>query len=509
MNPTPREKHVEALQALAPSTSREDIVDRAESFKVHLGGPEGEYHPDDQVVLGGLINLLTRMYPSVHFEGPQDFIDGLPPSHRQRVSRGEPDDTDLAIIVGNGSSPEVDDQLFVGSEGWMAFISTEEPLPRVDADTRNPITALHAAALAAGETFKTAYEKDLPGIQPIQGSLRYDILRFQQVEEPIHAPRIPDVLHIEKALLVGVGAIGQAFLACLVHLPRLTGELRLVDPDANDHGNEQRCMFAYPENRGEPKVHVGRKALMARHGLLQVLTPTTTPSLITTYQGYRSLTGGEVPEPLVVTALDSAQARRDVQAGLPRVILDGWTEVQEGLLGYGMGRFTFGGDLGCLSCFHQPEPGRPEEAELAEAVTPFDLEECRRRLADPSIPTTREELAAIAQRTGREVGELAQLEGKPLKEVLHHQDCGLARMRVGEQNIRAPVTHMPVLAGTLLAAQFVVEVMGRRDATRLEHLCFFDARRPPGDHQLSERPPWNHCICRNPIFAEAYQNSWM
>lgn len=509
MTPTPRDKHREAIQGVAPSMDSEAVSAPLEQFEVQVLGPTQNPHPDDQAVMTGLENLLPRMFSQVGVLGRNPEQDEMPSFHRARIRRERLNDPDLSIVVGPDAPRPESPALFVGSEGWTPLLSRERVFTRERQDVRNPIAGLHAAALAAGEAFKTAYQEELSGIQPIEEPLRYDILRFQRTERPVHEPLIPQQLHIDQALLVGAGAIGQAFVTSIALLPEVTGSLRIVDPDQSDEGNIQRSMLAHRENQGVPKAQLCRNALVRNHGLLQIGIPTSAPKVMTDYQGYRSMTDGRIDEPLVVTAVDSAQARRDVQAGLPKVILDGWTEVQEGLLGYGIGRFTLDDPHGCLSCFHHPPDDEPEEADLAASVTPFSKEECQRRLDDHTIPTTREDLVEIANHTKRDFEEIRHLQGSPLEEILHAQDCGLARMRVDEEDVRAPVTHMPALVGTLLAAQFVVEVMEEREQTSLEHLASFDARWAPTDAQLSEREPSTECICQKSPFGSAYQEMWL
>lgn len=502
------EKHIEAIQGVEPDLDEAGVLEPLEDFTVQVLGPQKEIHPDDRAVIWGLENLLPRMFPKVGWMSSGRPPDQLPSLHRARIHQERISDPDLSIVVGPNAPGPRGPALFVGSEGWMSYLSREAVFSRMRQKVTNPISALHSAALAAGEAFKEAYCDYLSGIEPIDGTLRYDLLRFKETSEPVYEPAIPQPLHISQALLVGAGAIGQAFVSALNLLPELAGSIRIVDHDASDDGNAQRSMLANFENSGVPKVKLCRQLLQSRHGLLDVGTPTSADEVITDYEGYRSLTGGRIDEPLVVTAVDSAQARRDVQAGLPKVVLDGWTEVQRDLLGYGVGRFTAGGPHGCSSCVHRPSEDDPKEADLAAAVTPFFKDECQRRLDNPGIPTIRKELMRIAEHSGRRFEEMAHLEGAPLGEVLHAQDCGLARVPLGEDDVRAPVTHMPVLAGTMLAAQFVVELMGRQDETSLEHLAWFDARKIPGGEHLSERDPWDDCICQMEPFSSTYRESW-
>lgn len=508
MTETPYDKHQQALQGVEPNLDDEGVSEPLEGFTVQVLGPQQDIHPDDQAVMTGLENLLPRMFPKVGFLGPGPPPDRQPSLHRARIRREQLDDPDLSIVVGSNAPGPRGRALFVGSEGWTPYISRKSAFSRDRQQVTNPISGLHAAALAAGEAFKEVYSGHVPGIEPIDGTLRYDLLRFEGTAGPVHEPVIPQSIHVDQALLVGAGAIGQAFVAALALLPELTGSLRIVDHDTSDAGNVQRSMLAQRENVGIPKVQLCRQALLRNHGLLEVGNPTSADEVVTDYEGYRSLTRGRIDEPVIVTAVDSAQARRDVQAGLPRVVLDGWTEVQPGLLGYGVGRFTVGGPHGCLSCVHRPPEDEPEEADLAAAVTPFSKEECQERLDDPTIPTTRRELRRIAEHSGRSFEEIAHLEGAPLAEVLHHQECGLARVPIGEEDVRAPVTYMPALSGTMLAAQFVVELMNRGDETSLEHLAWFDARKIPADDQLSEREPWDACVCQKEPFFSVYEEIW-
>lgn len=493
--PTATEKQREALRTIAPKVADADSI--IERFVVHVRGPRDSSDADAVVTTHVLLNLLPRVFTHIHYDGTPDALN-FPESHKARIRKDAPARADLTIST---RSEHDDSQVFVASRGWVAHVSTDSPWtePRL---ARNGIAATYAAALAVADAFNRAFFSRIERATPIDGTYRYDISTLATSRDGNYEPDVSQ-LHTEDAVLVGVGAVGQAFLAALSSLPRITGDIRLVEHDSSDEGNEQRCLFAFLENRGTPKALLVQQTLQQRQPYFRVDIPHAAVNVMFDYGGFRLATRGRSAEKLVVTALDQEQARRDVQAGLHRTILNGWTETNQNQLAYGISCHEIGRN-GCLTCFHPPRRTTPSEAEFAANRTGLSQKECEMRLLDPTIHTTADEVRAVAERLRIDPARLAPTIGRPFIELIHGT-CGVATMDVQGEPIVASVTHVPTLVGSLLAAQFVLHELGRPS---LEHLAIYDAFRPPTDDQLERRDASLSCYCQNEVVRRTYEAQW-
>lgn len=496
-------KQATALRTVSPDISEEDVARILGDFVVAVEAPMPTTDPDASVTFDVLLNILPRIFPRIYV--PADAPRHHPASHEARIIRGPPPRApDLTLVTGAQATGGAQGRrLYVGNRGWTALLSTKAP-PSSAPGPPNGIGAMYAAALAAAQAFNAAFAARFPRIQLVDGDYGYDLAKLVASTTPNHEPTLSQGFEIPSLLIVGVGAIGQALLQALRLVPRLGGHIRLVDHDVSTDSNEQRCVWAFPETRGQLKVHIAQGHFRASHPQLHVDTPLPPPwkHVVVDYDGYRLLTRGLLAEPLVVTALDHEQPRRDVQRALPETILNGWTETDNGLLQYGIGRHSLSGPWGCLACFHHPNGEGFTDIELAITRTGWPRAECERRLVDPSIKMTPGELAVIAKRL--EVADFSMFQGKSLREFLHG-NCGLASLRVDGKLVVASVTHVPVLVGCLLAAQVALHHLS---GMSLEHLASYDALRLPTSDQQSTRNRDPRCMCSDAVVQEANTQLW-
>lgn len=501
MAPTAIEKQMDALITVRPGVPAEQARAILRSFVVLIRAPREVKDKDAETRAHLLLNLLPRVFDIVHYDGPESYVD-FPDSHKNRIRRDAPPRVDLVINLGP-SRKENCRTLYVASRGWVAYLSTEtswdEPVK-----SQNGIAAAFAAALAVQDAFNYALGAFLERAQSLHGTYRYDVARLRTTNVSNYEPDVSR-FHTEDLLLVGVGAVGQAFLVGLAALPHVTGEIRILDHDISDEGNEQRCLLAFPEAREQPKVFLAQQYIRKNHPNLRIDIPFAGGiNLVMDYGAYRNVTGGRAPERLVVTTVDHEQPRRDVQAALHHRILNGWTETNNNMLAYGLGWHTMGGSTGCLSCFHKPSQLPPSEAEFAANRTGFPIDECRRRLSDSSILTSQDDIAAVAKRLKVPAERLAPASGRPFVELLHGV-CGVAAMDVQGEPVVASVTHVPALVGFLLAGQLVLHSL---QAPTTPHLAFFDAFRLPSDEHEDRRAPNPACYCQTPIVQATYRKQW-
>lgn len=502
------EKQQLALEAVDP-TRAAAAREALRRYSIHIiANPKGMTR-DDSIALQVLANLLPRVFKRVTFDGSQSALQ-LPESFLPRIHTERPAACDLVIQLG-AETPEygaalAPRRLYVSARGWTSYLSTEVPCS-FPPSPPNGIAAVYAAALAVGDAFNDALHDYFARAEPLTGTHLFDLATLSTVTSPNHEPDISQGLHLNEATLVGVGAVGQAFVMCLLHLPGLAGLLRLVDHDFSDEGNEQRCVLAFPENRHNPKVFLARARLQATHPFLHIDAPVGIHPLFGDWALYRQLTHGAITDEIVVTTIDNEQGRRDVQASIPRVILNGWTETAHDQLAYGIGRHTLLGERACLSCFHKPPENAPSEVEFAASRTGLGLAECERRLSDPSILTTTDEIEGVAERWDVPPERLYPFVNKPLIELVHG-NCGLGGMDIDGNPVVASVTHVPTLVGALLAAQFVLEALTDVGAKKLDNLASFDALTLPTAHHVHARGKKDGCICKDPVYRDVAAKQW-
>ncbi len=499
MAPTAAEKQLEAISTVQPGAADQARL-ALQGFTVLVRAPP-ETDKDSLTRAHLLLNLLPRVFQHVHYDGPDQALD-LPDSHKAKIRRDAPAKPNLVVNLGQTPRTEPCRTLYATSRGWTSYLSTERPWDEPQG-AQNGIATAFCAALVVQDAFHQAVHGFLERGHVLNGTHLYDVANLRTTTRANYEPDVSK-FHTENALLVGTGAVGQAFLAALSALPNVTGEIRILDHDLSDEGNEQRCLFAFPESRDQPKVLLAQQYCKKAHPHLRVDIPFAGVNLVTDYSAYRLISGARRPEELVVTALDQEQPRRDVQAGLHKVILNGWTETNRNMLSYGLGWHRIGADTGCLSCFHTPLLAPPSEEEFAANRTGLPVAECRRRLQDPTILNTQAEVAEVAKRLKLPIERLAPATGRPFVDLIHGV-CGVAGMEVQGEPVVASVTHVPALTGFLLAAQFVLHTLGART---VPHLAFFTAFHLPADEHEDRRPPNPACYCQIPAVQQAYRTEW-
>jgi hypothetical protein len=102
------------------------------------------------------------------------------------------------------------------------------------------------------------------------------------------------------------------------------------------------------------------------------------------------------------------------------------------------------------------------------------------------------------------------LVGKPLSEAVHG-DCGLFHIKSGESHETTPATHIPTLAGTIAAAQFVLRDLDISDITEarlVESVAEFNVFGYPSLNSIQTKMRVKNCVCNDDVYQEAYRNIW-
>lgn len=481
---------------------KEDPIDfrsRLDSFRVDVHLSEDSVIDKNAInACYVVLNLLPRFLKCVRYEGPSNVLKLLQPSQIRKLNFGKDDwNASMTLVFGNKTFPDEKNPLYISSSGWSSYLSIKQPCSWSPLMT-NSLGALYTGALAVGEVFK----KLLPEINPDKIShIEYDLLTHGTAKQPVIEPKIPEIINLNNLAIVGCGAVGQALCLGLKLSARLTGQIILFDQDKLDQSNEQRYIIGVEEVRGTSK---------AQH--MANFLQNSNPSLIalavqSKFEDYVTVT---YPNPLgeeVVVSVDNVWTRVNVQAALPKVVWNGWTDVASGSLRYGVSRHSLGNENECLSCSYYPDGTSPSELEMNSIMTGLPKDEIQQLLDNKAICTS-QLIEKVSRNTGIPLQTLLPNINQPFHKLLHG-DCGVFTQRIHGIGVTAPAPHQPMLAGILLASQLILSRLELPAETKLiESISDFDALKIPNSSCLflSKKNP--KCFCNDSVYKNAYKEKW-
>jgi len=158
----------------------------------------------------------------------------------------------VRIIIGSSLGPSSGFNIYIGSHGWVAHLSTEAPCPC--GTSNNPFGASAAACFAVANVFRVFFEDQIEGGR-CDRSIRLSLI---DLDPTSGAPQNPTLqgADLGETHLVGVGAIGNGVAWTLSRIASLRGVLHLIDPEQVDIGNLQRYVLTTQADVGSSKVHL-------------------------------------------------------------------------------------------------------------------------------------------------------------------------------------------------------------------------------------------------------------
>jgi hypothetical protein len=437
-----------------------------------------------------LVGLLARLYPTLAIDPAHATAIDLARQVNPGIDIAAPDRATIGVAVGP-TDRRFTTTVFAGSDGWDALI--DDTRPQAVGASANPMGAGAAACLAAGAIFRVVF-----GEGSVDSALRLSAWLGDSGAAPDEAPA--ENWQIGEVVLVGAGAIGNGAVWALSRAPA-RGHVHIVDDEPIDLGNLQRYVLAM---RGDE--HAVKADLAAAQFTGDALTATPHPQswgAFVTEHGYRWQQA--------LLALDSAQARRDVQGSLPRHIVNAWT--QPGDLGVS-NHSAFGGQGACVACLYLPDAAAQNEDELVAGALaiPHRLQEVRTLLhtgagVDPGL------LADVAAGLGQPVEEVMRFAGQPVRDLYVRGVCGGALLPLGragrpDDAVHVPLAHQSALAGVLLAAAAVRQAV--ESPPKVTRVTRLNVLRPVGVslNQPARRRGDGRCLCEDPDFLAAYQAKW-
>jgi hypothetical protein len=387
---------------------------------------------------------------------------------------------------------------YIGSDNWITRLSATQPV--ACGTSSNPFGAGVAACLGAANVFRSVFAAQLP-LAKLDAELAFSVLELDPLSKK---PKNPPFKRVDLGLLhlVGAGAVGNGFLWALMRL-ECTGDLHVVDAEALVTSNLQRYVYTVATDVDKDKTALA--VSWNTNKQLQVHPHKAT------WDEY--VTGrGDWKFDRIAVAVDSAQARIQIQGSLPRKVFNSWTQAGE----VGVSRHDFLSGMACLACLYMPREQTVNYDQIVLRALklpehPVILMDVRTRL-EGNLPTERAFLDMVAANSDVAIEHLLPYEGKPLRQLYVEAICGGAVLAFGGgDNVTrtdVPMAFQSALAGVLLAADVVADVATLRKPlptlTQIDLLRAFP--------QIPSHPQKKHqgqsCICGDANFTANYRTKY-
>ncbi len=479
-----------ALSQVLQGYDAQAVTERVESVRLGISFSKATAESfEGAAILNLLVRLAARLYPTLNLrpsmggDGVASRLAELARAINPAIAIESDTSPNFDILVGNpesqGRARAAD--LFVGSDGWNALISSRSHQPV--GSSANAFGAGAAACLAMANVFRHVFlEKPDLDNNLVFPTVPTALSRVRSLKPP--AP--PDLV------LVGAGAVGNATLWALA-ASGIDVNLQLVDPETIELSNLQRYVLARRSDVGKSKVDVA-KANAGRHLRLAI-----------NQVDWAAFAHQHPSQRLVMVAVDSASVRRAIQASLPKTIVNAWT--QPGDLGVSVHRFS--GQGACLACLYLPV-GRSlsEDAIYAQALRiPDQIMRVRALLSDgAAVP--RDLLELVAERLDVTKDVALTFQDRGIRTLYSEGICGGAILPLGKtgrprSEVHVPLAHQSALAGVLLAA----ETVGMHKVPLRTPITRVNLMRPINPRFLTQyaaKDPRGICICQDRDYIDVY-----
>jgi hypothetical protein len=466
--------------------------------------------PNGQYALALSLNVLSRFHPivtdldifvdsSLQLKTSIPLLQGgsLEASLSHLVDRlGSPVRTsfnpqaskcDALLSVGNTDSAH-EFKITIASDGWNAFVAKDDLSSIPSSNVGNPIGAYVSACLGSGEIFKRAFclkGDTLLGartaydprhrVKRLEGTLSFSALDYGINSDHSPNPSLPEIVDVGDVCIAGVGAGGGACAYSLASVSQVVGHLILIDPDEVRISNLNRYVYALKADGAESvsKVFAAAKLFGSRRVAVTAFAGPYLDFIKTWKQGFGDL---------VISTVDTAQARRDIQWDIPRIILDAASTGTE--------YYVMRVDLGegpCLECTHEPSEDSLE-AFLSRIIglSSEEILELRRgngRFTSNHIAKMR----SACQSNAIPVPQIGEVFSDWLA-----NHCG--EMKLQSQHLTVPLPHATIMPGILLAGEVIKERYF--PAYRISNTFFHDVFSMPNKsygYHNARRPSCQFC----------------
>ena len=469
------------------------------------------------------VRLLAKLFPRIRLVGGEVTpATGLPAgavtlAARLRAERwaGYPRPraveaiaTELTLAIGDGNSVRAD--VYIDASAWTTYLGDRPgPVLPVSAD-RVAVGAVVAASRGVARLVALA-----TGGNPSLESTLWSGLTLT-VEETVaaalateRATEAPAGAGFDlEAVLVGLGSIGGAAVWTLGYSADVRGLVDLVDHDRLVLRNVPRATLA----AYGAAVARRSKVAEAEAFLRRSAGPTGRPARGT----WRTWLAGREPGPLplILSAVDSVGARRQIQDAVPLELVNAACHPSIAMVS---GHRT--GDGPCVYCLHVPGVLDEESTITAflERATNLPARVIQEHRVN-SVPLTAAILRGIERHREMGAGSLANLEGRTLDELYReHLMYGSVPAGPDAEGTAVAGAFVTALAGALLAGEAIKHAntalhtyrLGPDSSTRYIEDVLLPTTQAGVDSL--ERWPGSECLCqssrRQRLLAQRYQRS--
>ncbi|MBR0687828.1 E2 ligase fold family C protein [Bradyrhizobium manausense] len=405
----------------------------------------------------------------------------------------------VAVVAG-GTKLEADATIYMGSDRWIARISTLTPVR--SGGSPNPFAAGAAACIAMANVFRAVFARWIAK-PSLDTDVRFSLLNFEMgdraANDDLHAG--PDLGLVQ---LVGVGAIGNAFVWSMSRLRGVKGELHLIDHETVELTNLQRYLLTAMTDVDASKVALAASVLEDCGIEAQTFAMT--------WAGYVQRMGHHRFDRVAV-ALDTVRDRVQVQSSLPRRVYNAWTQAGD----LGISRHGFDDKEACLACLYLPTGKRRNEDEIVAEELGFRTQEQILRVRSMlhlGMPVGEQFVREIAANIGTNLEALLPFADLPLRAFRQKAICGNAVMRAADgagPELEVPMAFQSALAGVMLAAEVVASTPDVRAAQPATRSVVDLMRVLPGRisfPMLKRAPGPVRCICQDPDYISVYRTKY-
>lgn len=446
------------------------------------------------------VRLLARLYPRLVLSplareaaGRMDELAAIARSINPEIEITDRLDDAIACVVVGDTRPMTARPLFIGSAGWTALFSPDDPVGSTDSPF--PFGAGAAACFGAANVFRTVFSSELPK-GDLDSAFSLSLLDYQKNGPRKHLAARSEI-DLGETSLIGLGAIGNGAIWALANTDNLVGRLHLIDHEVVELSNLQRYVLMGQEHVEQSKVEAA--AVWLDRPRLDVHPhPHRWADFLATRDDWDLHR--------VAVAVDTAADRVNIQAALPRRTFNAWTQAED----LGVSRHTDFLDAPCLACLYLPDGEAPSQSRLiADAVGLPEAEGEFRALLYLRTPVDRALLERIAKAKGVPLEPLLDYEGRPLQDFYSRAVCGGVLLHLGATagaaSVDAPLAFQSALAGILLAAEVVIDAANLRP-TPTPTTTRIDLLRPLTP--VLSFPEKKHrsglCICQDGDYRSAY-----
>lgn len=469
--------------------------ERERRLRVVVGDGVLEQEAGQALVLT-VARLLPRICERIAFDAPSaDCVNRLRPLLAADAFSGESLAALARLIWDDGEfSPDrttpVDATLGIGAPGDISL--------GIDATGAAVITHQGMATIERPDALEAALVAAAVGCSQLPNVLWPEVLGAVELGEvrlldgPFGGPLEPDMpVELERPVFAGVGAVGCAALYAFIVLGA-TGRVLLLDPDVVSDSNLMRYILFDARHLGTTKVRAASEIIAATGLALDVeLEKKVLQEYLKEHAEERERLE------LVVCAVDTYDARREIAGELPRQIVNAGTTPSD----FTISRHGFGDGFACLACLYPP---RKQDIEMTAVMArelglaKAEVEQLRRT----KKPLNKALLSHLAESRGHEPDHYLAYLGEPIDTVYNKVVCGEQPIETGRGEAVAPLAYGSALAGFLLA-RVAARPIGDHRHFRMD---FISGLATP--LRKSPRPRASCQYCGKAAARKVYEDRW-